>query len=130
MGNEVVGEHRQPGQVIELGDRRSVQVGRRDLSAFEKRDLELVVAGAVGEARPRREPLGERDGRAAGGVGDGGERAPVLGHNEFAELHQRAGVEHHQLVVGGLAEYARHGGGIELGQLRGAPWPLSIRAVL
>ena len=72
---------------------------------------------------------GERDGRAADGVGDGGERASVLGQHPFTELHERACVEHHQLVVGRLAEYARHGGAIELGQLRGAPWPLSMGAV-
>ena len=52
MGHEVVGEHRQPFEVGELGDPGTVQVGGGDLRALEEWDLELAVAGDVGEALP------------------------------------------------------------------------------
>ena len=38
MGDEVVGEHRQPLEVAEVGDARPVQIGGGDLRALEERD--------------------------------------------------------------------------------------------
>src|SRR5947209_16522182 len=71
--NEVVGKHREAREVVEFGDAGAGQVGGGDLGALEERELDVAVARAVGERRPASQAPREAYGRAAGGVGNGGE---------------------------------------------------------
>ena len=88
--DEVVGEHRQPIEVVERRHAGAGEVGGRDLRALEERHREAVVDRGVGERVPAGQRLDERDGRAAGGVGDRREPAVVVGADVPAEVVQRA----------------------------------------
>ena len=71
------------------------------------------------------EAVDERDRRAFGGVGNGGEPPVVVGGDAPPEVVQRAGEQRHQLVLGVLAEGAGDLGGVDLERARRAlqgPW--------
>ncbi len=121
MWDEVVGEHRQPAQVCERRHSGALQVRGGDLGTFEKRDLELLISGAVSETGPPAEPPRERHRRAVRGVNEGAERSSMVALDSGSEIGQRACVEAHQLVAGGLAQRLRDGRGVKARQLGRAP---------
>ena len=128
--HEIVGEHRQLGDVFEARGARPRQVRRGDLSALEERDRPAVVSGAVGERRPPCERVDELHRRAAGAVDERGERAVEAGQQPLAEIVQRIGEQPDQLVLWVLPEDAREleatdrpefGGGPRAAQVEPAP---------
>ena len=121
VGDEVVGEHRQPGQIAQLRDAGPVQVRGGDLGALEEWDPELVVAIAVGEARPAPERRGQADRRPSGRIDDAGERSAVLVAHAGAEVAQRRRVELHQFMARILPEDGGEARPIEPGEFVGAP---------
>ena len=107
MGDEVVGEDRQPVEIVELGDAGKREVGGEDLGALEE--------AAVGVHRhPRGDGLGQPLGAAPAGRHQVERRSLA---EEAAEPAQRLGVEGDQLVVGWLTEHVRELGRPDAPQL-------------
>src|SRR5579875_1269684 len=126
MRHEVVGEHREPRGVVPGGGPRALKIARRDLRALEERDRQLLVLGAVREARPLADPRRERDRRAAR-LGDERERgAAALPLQTRAEVAQRVGEQRHQLVTGALAEDAGDRRRLDRRQLGGRRRPAAL----
>ncbi len=119
MRYEVVGEHREPRGVAPGGDTGPLEVGGCDLCAFEKRHRDLLVARAVGEARPAAEPRGERHRRAARGVDESEHVAAALVEQARPQVAQRQREQLHQLVLGVLVQDLGDGGGLDRRKLRG-----------
>ena len=90
VGDEVVGEHRQPVEIVKPRDTGAGEVGGGDLGALEEWDRELAVARAVGEALPGPEPRREPGRGGPGGVGDRGKATVVFGGDMGAEVTQRS----------------------------------------
>ena len=119
MRDEVVGEDRQPVQVLEAHDAGESQVRRHDLRA--------LVEPAIGEQRHaacqlRRESL-RRSARRARNV----ERVALT--EEPAELAQRLREQGHQLVIGALAERVGDLLGAHRAQLRRRPRSMRAEAI-
>ena len=99
MGHEVVGEHRQPIEVVEVGDAGALQIGGGDLCALEERDPAPVVVRDVGEATPRRQRLNQPHRRSVSAVDDSGKRPPVQPLHVLPEVLQRRHHQPDQLVL-------------------------------
>ena len=95
--HEVVGEDREPVEVVKSATPAEREVVRGDLGALPEADV--VEEGHAG-GEHRGEPLG-----GAAGLGHHVDRPAV--DQEAAEVAQRLGVEAHQLVPGVLAEHGR-----------------------
>ena len=119
VGDEVVGEDREPVEVGELGHAGEREVVRHDLGA-------LPEAEVVEEGHPGGEHRGEPLGRAAGLLHQV-ERATVT--EEAAEVAERLGVERHQLVVRLLPEHRGNVGRLQCPQFGGRPRPGGAPAV-
>ena len=116
VGDEVVGEHRQPVEVGEAGAAGTVQVRGSDLGALEEGDGEFLIRRAVGEAVPAAESPCERRRRAVGGVDHGRDATGIV--QTGAEVVERVRVQPHQLMIGVLTEDPRDVGGVEPDQPR------------
>ena len=119
VGDEVVGEDREPVEVGEARDAGQGEVAGDELRA-------LVEAAVVVHRHAARERLGQPDGGAAGGA-DEVQRAALA--QERPEPAQRLGEEGHELVVGRLPEDVGDLLGAQGAQLGVRPRPVGAEAV-
>jgi hypothetical protein len=66
VGHEVVGEQRQPRDVVKHGRPGPSEVRGGDLRTLEESERELLIGRAVGERGPAAEPLGRCASGSAG----------------------------------------------------------------
>ena len=124
--DEVVGEHRQPIQIVEVGDACALQIGRDDLCALEERHRAPVISRAVSEAAPLGQRLNQQHSRAARAIHDGGKRLAIEPLHVLAKVAQRPDHQRHQFVVLVLIEPPGELGISETYQLRRRPPALLV----
>ena len=78
LGDEVVGEGREPVEAGQIGETGPRHVGGGNLGALEEGDRATLVGRDVGEGAPAGKQVGERRRRAVGGLDHGPEATAVL----------------------------------------------------